>query len=201
MGRPAPEGIRIIDATIGDAPLIARAIMEAVGPEIVNGMAGENGSADDVFGVFTRLARRDDSQYSYLNTRIALAPDGQKAGVCVSYSGKELIPLRRAFFNEARQVFGWQLTPEEVDSLPGETTPEEFYLDTLSTLPKYRGQGIATALIADAKLKADQCGLPLGLLCADDNPRARKLYESIGFQPVGRRLFAGEEMTNMRLIE
>ena len=196
MGRPAPERIRIIDATPDDAPMIARAIMDAVGPEIVDNLGPET----DVFGVFMRLARRDDTQYSYLNTRIALAPDGNKAGVCISYSGALLKQLRRPFFDEARKVFGWQLTPQEVDELPGETTPEEFYLDSLATLPDYRGIGIASALIRDAKRKADASGLPLGLLCSDNNPSARKLYESLGFQPVARRMFAGEEMTNLRIV-
>lgn len=119
MGRPTPRRIRIIDATPDDAPLIAHAIMDAVGPEIVDNLGPET----DVFSVFMRLARRDDTQYSYRNTRIALSPDGTKAGVCISYSGALLKQLRRPFFDEARQVLGWQLTPQEVDELPGETTP------------------------------------------------------------------------------
>lgn len=170
--------------------------MDAVGPEIVDNLGPET----DVFSVFMRLARRDDTQYSYRNTRIALSPDGTKAGVCISYSGALLKQLRRPFFDEARQVLGWQLTPQEVDELPGETTPEEFYLDSLATLPDYRGMGIASSLILDAKHKAAAAALPLGLLCADNNPSARKLYESLGFQPVARRMFAGEEMTNLRII-
>lgn len=199
MGRPAPGGIKIIDATPDDAPLIARAIMDAIGPELVQNMAGEEGSAEDVYGVFLRLAQRTDTQYSYLNTRIALAPDGTKAGVCVSYDGGRLKELRRPFFDEARRVFGWDITPEEVDALPGETDPDEFYLDSLATLPPHRGQGIATALILDARTKAAATGLPLGLLCADDNPSARRLYESLGFRPHARKPFAGHLMTNLRL--
>ena len=96
-------------------------------------------------------------------------------------------------------MFGWGITSEEVDNLPGETNGEEFYLDTLATLPQYRGKGIGKLLIEDAWKKAEKSGLPLGLLVADDNPDARKLYESLGFNPVGRRPFAGEMMTNMRL--
>ena len=95
---------------------------------------------------------------------------------------------------------GWNVTSEEVDALPGETVEEEFYLDTIATLPEYRGRGVASALIRDAKKKADLANLPLGLLVADDNPKARRLYDSLGFRQVGRRPFAGEVMTNMRLI-
>ena len=177
--------------------MIAEAIMDAVGPEIVAGMAGDH-SREEVREVFARLAARDDTQYSYRNTRIALAPDGCKAGVCVSYDGGRLIELRRPFFAEARRSLGWSITDDEVDALPGETCAEEFYLDTLATLPQYRGMGIATALIDDARKKAHRAGLPLGLLVADDNSSARRLYESLGLRPFARRPFAGEMMTNLR---
>lgn len=190
--------IKIIDATADDAEMIAYAIMEAVGDEIVNEMAGNN-TRQMVREVFTRLARRDDSQYSYRNSRVAVMPSGIKAGVCISYDGARLKPLRRAFFEEANRVLGWNMTADEIEALPGETCGEEFYLDTIATLPQYRKQGVATALIADARKKAEAAGLPLGLLVADDNPQARELYESIGFSPAGRRPFAGTMMTNLRI--
>ena len=191
---------KIIDATEQDAPLIAWAIMEAIGPELVASLAGDH-TEDDVRETFTRLARRTDSQYSYLNSRIALAPDGNQAGVCVSYDGGKLIPLRQAFFEEATHILGWKMTPEEMTHVPEETCGEEFYLDSLAVLPQYRGHGMATALIKDATGKAAKAGLPPGLLVSDHNPQARKLYESLGFRAVGRRPFAGETMTNLRLIQ
>lgn len=192
------KDIKIRDASPEDAEMIAEAIMEAVGDDIVDGMAGSH-SREDVKGVFTRLARRDDSQYSYRNTRIAMTPEGDRAGVCISYDGGKLKELRRSFFEEAVKVFGWNITPQEVEDLPGETCGEEYYLDTLATVDRYRGRGIASALIADAKRKAERASLPLGLLVADHNDEARMLYERRGFRPVGRRPFAGEMMTNMRI--
>ena len=192
------EDIRIIQAVPEDAPMIAEAIMNAVGDDIVSHMAGK-GTRDDVKTVFSRLARREDSQYSYRNTRIAMTADGLKCGVCISYDGGRIKELRRSFFEEANRVLGWGISDEEVDALPGETCGEEYYLDTLSTIPEYRGRGVGSALIADAHSKARAADLPLGLLVADDNPSAKRLYERLGFCPVGRRMFAGEEMTNMRL--
>lgn len=189
---------KIIDAKPQDAPLIAWAVMEAVGEEIVGNMA-KGRTREDVSKLFTTLAGKEDSQYSFKNTRIALTPEGEKAGLCVSYNGGDLKRLRRSFFEEARRRLGWEISEEEVDSLPGETSEEEFYLDSLAILPAYRGNGIAKLLIADANEKAHEAELPLGLLVADDNPNARKLYESQGFKAVGRRPFAGEMMTNMRI--
>lgn len=192
------EDIKIVDAIPDDAPLIARAIMDAVGPELVSSLAGDK-TVQDVFKTFESLARRSDSQYSFLNTRIAVLPDGTRAGVCVSYDGGRIFELRRSFFDEARKRLGWNYTDRELEDLPGETCAEEFYLDSLATLSDFRGRGIGRALIEDARQRARTLNLPLGLLVSDHNPDARKLYEACGFKEAGRRFFAGEEMTNMRL--
>ena len=193
------KDISIIDATPEDADFIAWGIMEAVGPELVDQMAGEDGTPEDVHLVFSRLALRDDSQYSYLNTRIALASDGQKAGVCVSYDGADLIELRKTFFEEATRQLGWEISEEEIASMKPETTEEEYYLDSLMTLPEYRGRGVARQLILDADKKAVIKNKPLGLLCDKTNTRARRLYESVGFKAVGKRPFAGHDMDHLQL--
>lgn len=192
------NNLKIRTAVPEEAGIIADAILEAVGEDIVDNLAGDK-SRETVREIFKTLANREDSQYSYLNTRVAVMENGEIAGVCISYDGERLIPLRKAFFKEAVRVLGWDMTEEEMENLPGETSEEEFYLDTLSTVKSYRNKGVATALIRDAYKKASQTGKPLGLLVSDHNPEARKLYEKSGFKPVGRRMFAGEEMTNMRI--
>lgn len=191
--------MRITDAAREDASLIADAIMAAVGEEICRNMAGENHSLDDVKAIFTRLAESPESQYSWLNTRIAVADDGAKAGVCISYDGDSLIRLRRSFFEEAKRNLGWEISSEEIDGLPCETTPDEFYLDTLMILPEYRKRGFASALIADAADRAAKSGKPLGLLVDDHNTNARRLYDSLGFVEKGLRPFAGVEMHHLQL--
>ncbi len=191
--------MKITTATPDDASLIADAILEAIGPDLTNHLAGDHHTPKDVHDLFARLAARPDSQYSYLNSRIARTDDGQPMGVCVSYDGANLKPLRRPFFAEANKTFGWGLTPEEIEAVPGETEPDEFYLDTLMTLPQYRGHGIGAALIRDAKLKADAIGKPLGLLCDIDNDRARRLYDRVGFTSLGQRPFAGHNMNHLQL--
>lgn len=192
------DNYRIYDADPSDAPLIAWAVMEAIGDGIINEWAKDS-SRDDVAKVFTALAEREDTQYSYLNARVVVTQEGEKAGICVSYNGGDIKRLRRSFFEEANRTLGWMKSNEEVDSLPCETSEDEYYLDTVAILPNHRGKGLGVSLINDACKKARTAGLPLGLLVADDNTKARKLYESLGFKAVGRRLFAGEEMTNMRM--
>lgn len=191
--------MRIINASKTDASLIADAIVAAIGDELADNLAGDNNTRQDVHDLFMRLAKREDTQYSYLNSRIALSDDGSPMGVCVSYDGVDLMSLRRPFFEYAIETLGWNLSSEEIDSLPGETTPDEYYLDTLMTLPEYRGRGVARALIVDAASKAHRAGKPLGLLCDKENPQARRLYDSVGFAVVGERPFAGHLMDHLQL--
>ncbi len=191
----------ISDAKPEDAPLIADAILAAVGEEITAGLAGENNTIQDVHGIFSRLAARQDTQYSFRNTRIARDSLGNPMGVCISYDGAELKRLRRPFFEEANSILKWGMTDEEVENLPGETEPDEFYLDTLMTLPEFRGHGIGKALIADAAMKARKSGKPLGLLCDIDNQKAEHLYQSVGFRRVGLRPFAGHQMNHLQMSD
>ena len=191
--------MRIVTAKREDASLIADAILAAVGDDIVEHLAGDRHTRDDVHGIFARLAASDDTQYSYLNSRIALDDSGSPLGVCVSYDGADLKRLRRPFFREANEILGWGMTDEEIENVPGETDSDEFYLDTLMVLPEYRRRGVAGALIADAARKAEAAGKPLGLLCDTDNDNARHLYDKSGFRPVGLRPFAGHDMTHMQL--
>lgn len=181
-----------------DASFIADAILGAIGEDITLDLAGEKCTVKDVHDLFQRLAERDDTQYSYLNTRIARADSGETVAACISYDGEGLRRMRRHFFREANETLGWNVSEDEMEAWPGETEPDEFYLDTLMVLPQHRGQGIARALIEDAKMKATTAGKPLGLLCDLDNDRAHRLYESAGFRNVGERPFAGHIMHHMQ---
>ena len=191
--------MEIGDCTPDDKEIIAKAILTAIGDEITENLAGDKGY-EAVLQLFSSLAGRDDTQYSYLNTRVARSREGKPMGLCISYDGKDLKKLRKPFFKEANSRLGWNLTDEEIDSIPGETDDNEFYLDTLTTLPEYRGKGVASALIKDALEKSRRAGKPLGLLCDKTNEKARGLYERIGFSILGMRPFAGHDMYHLQLF-
>ncbi len=185
---------KIIEAEKKDAPYIAKAITMAIGDELVEHLADKDHTAEDVFNLFSSLASREDTQYSYLNSFIALGEDGQPAGVVVAYDGADLHKLRPPFFEEAEKIIGLKLKGKPTD----ETDPEEMYLDTLAVFPDYRGKGIGRQLIMKAYKKAQEKGKPLGLLVSKTNPNARKLYDVMGFKSVGDRPFAGEMMNHLR---
>lgn len=186
---------KIIPATCDHAPYIGKAILMAIGEELTSHLAGKNHTPQDVESLFTSLARRSDSQYSYLNSMVAVDKDNNVAGVVVAYDGARLKELRKAFFEEAEKAIGLKIHGNPTD----ETGPEEFYLDTLAVFPEYRGNGIATNLIEAAAERAASAGKPLGLLVSKTNPDARRLYDSIGFRAAGERFFAGELMDHLTL--
>lgn len=173
--------------------MIGQSVMAAIGEEICQGLAGESHTLADVERMFTNLAARDDSQYSYLNTLAAVTPDGKTVGVCVGYDGADLHELRKAFIEEAKSELG-----QEFGELEDETDPSEFYLDTLAVLPEYRGQGIAKQLLKASTDRAAALGKPAGLLVDKINTNARRLYESIGFRQVGERPFCYVMMDHLQ---
>lgn len=177
-----------------DAPMIARAIMMAVGEEICRDFAGEEHTIEDVEALFTELAAMDDSQYSYRNTLVALNPEGNVAGVCVAYDGALLHRLRRRFFEAAKRRLN-----RDMEGMDDETSPDEFYLDTLAVWEQYRGNGLGERLLLAQAARAHAAGKPAGLLVDKDNPKAEALYRRLGFRDAGERPFAGVMMNHLQL--
>lgn len=191
------KSITIREATPGDASEIADAIMMAVGDELVDEIANGHGR-ESVHEVFSQLALRTDTQYSYKNAIVAEDREGKTAGIVVAYDGKILLDARRHFFVLAKEILGWDIYDMVEDGEPEvETDASEYYLDSLAVWPEYRGRGIATALIEAVMQKGSEVGKPTGLLCAEHNDRARRLYEQLGFREIGKRPFAGETMSHM----
>ena len=109
--------------------------------------------------MMTMLVEREDSQYSYKNTLVAI--DGNKVvGISVSYDGGRLHELRRAFIEAAKEHIG-----KDHSGMDDETQAGELYLDSLAVLSDYRRQGIARKLLLATKERANRLGLPcVGLL-------------------------------------
>lgn len=186
--------MKIVNAEKTDASLIGETVVSAVGDEIAENFAYPKSKAD-VLRLFTNLAAREDSQYSYINTMKAVDENGRPMGFIIGYDGERLHELRKAFFEEVRSV----LDREMEGTVPDECETDEFYLDSLAVFPEFRGKGIARALISAMAQRAASYGKPLGLLCDKDNKKARRLYDSLGFIQVGETPFAGEMMNHLQI--
>lgn len=176
--------IQIENARKEDAPIIAPMIMEAMNLECCQWFAGPNHTLEEFEQLMTRLVAMEESQYSYRNTLVAIdhgAEAGRTvAGVCVSYDGALLRPLRRAFIKEALETFGI-----DYSDMGDETAAGELYIDTVCVRADYRGHGIAGQLLMATVEKGRGMGLPTGLLVDDGNPKAERLYRRLGFEVVG----------------
>lgn len=103
--------------------------------------------------------------------------DNQVAGCIIAYDGAKEMALEET----------WKELPLEEDMklfdtpLPlKEAKDDEWYIETVATFSKYRGQGIATQLFE--YLIKHYPDKKWSLSCDYDNPKARKLYERLGFE-------------------
>lgn len=67
------------------------------------------------------------------------------------------------------------------------TRPGVGTLWQLLTHPELRGLGLGSRLVAEAEVRIERRGCRYAVLGVEDNnPRARRLYESLGYMPFGR---------------
>ena len=186
--------IKISKATKEQAPEIARLIMMAMTDDCCLYFCGDGYGLEDFRKMMTMLVEREDSQYSYRNTLVAMDGD-QVVGISVSYDGGKLRELRLAFIEAAKEYLG-----KDHSGMEDETQAGELYLDSLAVQPDYRCQGIARALLLATKERAGQYGLPnVGLLVDTDNPNGEALYSSVGFQKKKKKRWGGHFMKHMLL--
>lgn len=184
--------VHIVEGTKDQAAEIARLIMTAMTDDCCLYFCGDGFGLNDFHKMMTMLVERENSQYSYRNTLVAM--DGDKIiGISVSYDGARLHELRRAFIEAAKKYIG-----KDHSGMDDETQAGEFYLDSLAVLPEYRRQGIARKLLKGTKERANRLGLPcVGLLVDKDNPIGEALYTSIGFRYINDNQWGGHPMKHL----
>ena len=186
--------IEIKNAVEEQTAEIAHLIMMAMTDDCCLHFCGEGYGLEDFRKMMTLLVEREDSQYSYKNTLVAIDGDNV-VGISVSYDGSKLHELRRAFLEMTPEYIG-----KDHSGMDDETQAGELYLDSLAVLPEYRRQGIASRLIRATKERANKMGLPcLGLLVDKGNPDGEALYASIGFQYANDSHWGGHEMKHLTL--
>ena len=188
--------ITIEQAQPCQAPDIARLIMEAMNHECCLYFAGEEHGLSGFHQLVSDLVCRADSQYSYLNTLVALNAQRDVVGVCTAYDGARLHQLRLAFVEGCLARFN-----RDFGNMDDETAAGELYVDRLAVDVRYRGKGIAKALLRATIEKAKQLQLPaVGLLVDKGNPKAERLYTSVGFQYVDDNQWGGHAMRHLQCV-
>ena len=175
-------------ATASDISLIAAAVSMAIGDESMRGYCGER-----YMEVLEEIVGRAETQYSYRNAFIAEV-DGEPAGAIVGYNGAHLEAMRSCTLSIVERHTGRR--PVIAD----ETEAGEYYIDSLGVLPSFRNQGVGTQLLRHIIAAAFAAGHHrVGLIVDHDNPRAERVYHSIGFRRVGEKDFLGHPMWHMQI--
>ena len=188
--------ITIEQAQVSQASDIARLIMEAMNYECCLYFAGEEHGLLGFHQLMTDLVCRADSQYSYLNTLVALNAQRDVVGVCTSYDGAHLHQLRTAFVQGCLARFN-----RDFGNMDDETAAGELYVDSLAVDAHYRGKGIAKALLRATLQRAKLLQLPaVGLLVDKGNPKTERLYASVGFQYVDDNQWGGHAMRHLQYV-
>ena len=95
--------IEIREATKAQASDIARLIMMAMTDDCCLHFCGVGHGLEDFLKMMTSLVEREDSQYSYRNTLVAMA-DNKVVGIAVSYDGGKSAMMVADYMNFARHL-------------------------------------------------------------------------------------------------
>ncbi|OYD46461.1 GNAT family N-acetyltransferase [Sphingobacterium cellulitidis] len=141
----------------------------------------------------TDLVKEEGNQYSY-NHNWVIEENGTVVATALVYDGANLYELRKPVADLVENKYQRSFTPED------ETQAGEFYIDCIAVNPNQQGKGLGSIII---KYLIDEYILKkkavLGLLVDEDNPKAKKLYERLGFKVVGMKSLMGKNLEHMQL--
>ena len=174
--------IDIRDARPEDAEFIAWVVQTALDiPEPV--------SQDIV-----RVCADTGTLYSWQHTRI-VSVGGQNAGCLVSYRGDDYLGMREGTWQRC-----WPNADlHDLRDVAIEAFPGEYYLDSMSIKPEFRGLGLGKLLLLDGIEHARSKGCKSAtLIVSVDKPHLQAYYQQVGFQLCGNLSFFGHGYNRMR---
>ncbi|GIZ15394.1 GNAT family N-acetyltransferase [Capnocytophaga catalasegens] len=170
-------------ATRYDAQQVAPLMFQAM-EDIVYKIIGKT-SANEGIRFLKILFEQEHNQYSFQNAFV-YELHNEIVGSVVFYNGADLHRLRQPVLTFAQKQYNHTIILED------ETQAGEYYLDTLSVSPNVQGKGIGSQLIAylieHIASKTPKC---IGLLVDEKNPKAERLYTSLGFKFQSIKKLAG----------
>lgn len=165
-------------AQVEDAPKLA---------ELMN-IAGEGipahlwermvGPGEDAVAFGARRVARTEGGFSYTSAYVA-ACDAAIAGMLLGYRLPD--PYEGGPLDEVPSVVRPLV---ELEAL----VPGSWYVNAVATDAVYRGQGVGRQLMEQAgQLAQASKAEALSLIVAEENARARRLYEKLGYQVIAQR--------------
>jgi ribosomal protein S18 acetylase RimI-like enzyme len=174
-----------------DAEAIATLLLLAM-EDIVYGFIGEK-DPKKAKAFLLHFAQQKNNQYSYQNCWVAAEEKEVVAAVNV-YDGAQLSALRQPVLEHLKNQYNRHLEPED------ETSSGEYYIDTFGVSPHQQGKGIGANLLQFLIDEyVNKQGQTLGLLVAEENPNAKRLYLKMGFKSAGSKVLLGKQMEHLQI--
>lgn len=175
-----------------DAALAASLIYEVLPADVAAKLLGRL-DRDRALAIASQLVASRWGRWSHRQIWVAEV-GGEPAGIFLGFPGTDGGWLDLGFAWNLTRLTGWQAIGRLARfewalwrSGSVEFTAAEFYIDSLAVLPQFRGQGIGSALLTAAERQAEAHGLGrCSLFVTQINPRAKQLYERMGYQVVAR---------------
>ena len=152
---------------------ISKLIYDAI-HEVANSLTGEN-EEHKILKTLENYIQMDVCRLSY-NNIYTYEIDNKNVAILLAYNSNDVEKLDKPMIEhlKTKNIF--------LKSFEKECFDNEFYIDTVSVLEDYQGQGIAKELFAFAQQKAREQGFKkLSLLVDLENKKAKALYEKLGF--------------------
>ena len=152
---------------------ISKLIYDAI-HEVANSLTGEN-EEHKILKTLENYIQMDVCRLSY-NNIYTYEIDNKNVAILLAYNSNDVEKLDKPMIEhlKTKNIF--------LESFEKECFDDEFYIDTVSVLEDYQGQGIAKELFAFAQQKAREQGFKkLSLLVDLENKKAKALYAKLGF--------------------
>ena len=176
-----------------DIPFIAKCILSAASVASFEELNQEKHKQK--VELMEELCRSDWSLYYYEKSLIAYDGD-LPVGAILSYDGGTYESARTLTFERAHSIMG------DTSNTEMETREGEYYLDSMTIIPEYRGQGIGIKLMKEAMKEGRRQGFKkFSLLVDSQATRLKEYYMKLGFEEERPVAFLGHTYTRMILQE
>jgi len=171
-------GLSVRNAKVEDAPKLA-GLMNMAGEGVPAYLWGRMaGPGEDALAFGARRVAGTEGGFSYTNAYVA-EYDGAIAGMLLGY--------RLPDPHEAGPLDGIPVVVRPLIELEA-LVPGSWYINAVATDPVYRGQGVGRKLMDWAEHLTSASGAKVvSLIVAEENVRARRLYERLRYQAIARR--------------